>query len=144
MAEKKYEKYVIPVDAKVMRQGELPMLSFSGVPHGIDASWGILVSHQILDEETRKRLNENPHHHPHSQFITLFGSNPYNIGEFDAEISIALGEEQEEYIINRPTVLHFPPGLIHAYGKTPHKISKPIYHIDMTFAHAYQRINLPG
>jgi hypothetical protein len=143
MAESKYGKYIFPVEAKSMRQGEPPSVSFKATPHGIEASWGILVATQIVDEETRKRLNENPHKHPHHQFITYFGSNPYNIGEFDAEISIALGEEREEHIITGPTVIHFPPGLVHAYGKTPHRVGKPVYHLDLNFTPTYERINLP-
>ncbi len=143
MAGRKYENLVIPVEARSLRQGEAPSVGFKAMPYGIDASWGILASIQPPDEETRKRLNENPHKHPHHQFITYFGSNPYNIGEFDAEISIFLGEEREEYIINRPTVIHFPPGMLHGYGTTPHRISKPVYHLDLTFAHEYQRINVP-
>jgi len=140
---RKYEKYVIPLEASVLRQGALPNISFKAGPYGVDASWGILAEKQPPDEETRKRLFENPHKHPHHQFITYFGSNPYNIGEFDAEVSICLGEEREEYIIKGPTVLHFPPGLIHAYGKTPHVLHKPVYHLDMTFAPTYVRENLP-
>ena len=143
MASRKYQKYVIPVEAKSNRPGELPAVGFKAAPYGIEAGWGILVAHQVPDEETRKRLFENPHRHPHPQFITYFGSNPYNLGEFDAEISICLGEEREEYIITGPTVLHFPPGLIHAYGQTPHKIDKPVYHLDLNFTGTYVRENLP-
>jgi hypothetical protein len=125
MAERKYENCIIPLEAKSFRQGEPLSVSFKAMPYGFDASWGILVATRAPDEETRKRLNENPHRHPHHQFITYFGSNPYNIGQFDAEISIFLGDEREEY------------------GTTPHKIDQPVYHLDMTFAHEYQRINLP-
>jgi hypothetical protein len=143
MAERKYENCIIPLEPRSLRQGEPLSVGFKAMPYGIDASWGILVATQAPDEETRKRLNENPHKHPHHQFITYFGSNPYNIGEFGAEISIFLGEEREEYIISRPTVIHFPPGVVHGYGTTPHRIDKPVYHLDMTFAHEYQRVNLP-
>jgi hypothetical protein len=143
MAERKYEKCVIPIESRIFRPGEQPSVSFKAQPYGIDASWGIIVATQAPDEETRKRLNENPHKHPHHQFITYFGSNPYNIAEFDAEISIFLGEEREEFIISRPTVIHFPPGVAHGYGTTPHRIGKPVYHLDLNFATEYQRINLP-
>jgi hypothetical protein len=143
MAKRKYENCVIPLEAKAMRQGEPPSVSFKATPYGIDASWGILVATKVVDEETRKKLNENLHKNLDHQFITYFGSNPYNIGEFDAEISIFLGEEREEYIINRPTAIHFPPGVVHGYGITPHKLNKPVYHLDLNFAPEYQRINLP-
>ncbi len=143
MAQRKYENCVIPIESRIFRVGEQPSVSFKAQPYGIDASWGIIVATQAPDEETRRRLNENPHKHPHHQFITYFGSNPYNIAEFDAEISIFLGEEREEYIINRPTVIHFPPGVAHGYGTAPHRISRPVYHLDLNFAPEYQRINLP-
>jgi hypothetical protein len=143
MSESKYGKYIFPVTPKSFRQGEPPAVSFSAVPYGIEAGWGILAATLPPDEETRKRLFENPHKHPHHQFITYFGSNPYNMGEFDAEISICLGEEREEHIIKGPTVIHFPPNLIHAYGQTPHRIGAPVFHLDLNFGHEYTRINLP-
>jgi hypothetical protein len=143
MSESKYGKYLMPIDVKVMRQGEPPMVSFSAVPYGLDVSWGIIAPTQPVDEETRKRLFENPHKHPHPQFITYFGSNPYNMGEFDAEISVCLGEEREEHIINKPTAIYFPSGLVHAYGQTPHRIGTPVFHLDMNFAPQYTRVNLP-
>jgi hypothetical protein len=143
MSENKYGNLFVPIDAKPMRQGEPPVVSFSAIPYGIDVSWGILAATQPPDEETRKRLFENPHKHPHHQFITYFGSNPYNMGEFDAEISVCVGEEREEHFITRPTAIHFPPGLIHAYGRTPHRIGTPVFHLDMNFGKAYERINLP-
>jgi hypothetical protein len=143
MAGGKYEKCIIPLEPRSFRQGEPLSVGFKAMPCGIDASWSIVVATQAPDDETRRRLNENPHKHPHHQFITYFGSNPYNIGEFDAEISIFLGDEREEYVISRPTVIHFPPGVVHGYGTTPHRIGKPVYHLDMTFAHEYERVNLP-
>jgi hypothetical protein len=143
MSEGKYSKLVMPAEIKVMRQGEPPVVSFNAGPCGVEAGWGILTATQPVDEETRKRLFENLHKHPHHQFITYFGSNPYNLGEFDADISICLGEEKEEYIINRPTVIHFPPGLVHGYGQTPHRVGKPVYHLDLNFSAQYTRINLP-
>lgn len=143
MAGKKYEKYVFPLEAKALREGALPNIGFKAQQIGIDVSWGILAEQQPPDEATRQRLFENPHRHPHHQIITYFGSNPLNLGDFDAEISVCLGEEREEHIITRPTVLHFPPGLVHAYGKTPHKYYKPVYHLDMTFSPEYVRENLP-
>jgi hypothetical protein len=143
MAKTKYGQYILPAEVKTVRKGEPPLLSFSATPYGIDAGWGILVATQVYDEETRKRLYENPHSHDFHQFITYFGSNPYNIAEFDAEISICLGEEREEHIINKPTVIHFPPGMIHGYGKTPHVVNKPVYHLDLSFAPTYVRKDLP-
>jgi len=143
MSDRKYDKYVIPIEPKIFREGEPPVVSFSATPYGIDASWGILTATKVVDEATRKRLFENPHKHPHHQFITYFGSNPYNLGEFDAEISICLGEEKEEYIINRPTVIHFPPDMVHGYGQTPHRVGTPVYHLDLNFTPKYERINLP-
>jgi hypothetical protein len=143
MAETKYGKYVIPADLRIIREGEQPTVVFSATPHGVNAGWAIMVSTKIVDEEMRKRLFENPHTHDYHQFITYFGSDPYDIGKFDAEISVCLGEEREEHIINRPTVLHFPPGLIHSYGRTPHRIEKPVYHLDINFAPEYKRKDLP-
>ncbi len=143
MAETKYGKYVIPAELKIVRQGEYPTCMFSATPHGVDAGWAVMATTTILNEEMRKTLYENPHSHDFHQFIMYFGSDPYDIGKFDAEISVCLGEEREEHIISKPTVLHFPPGLIHGYGRTPHIINKPVYHLDINFAPEYVRHDLP-
>ncbi len=139
----KYGKYVMPADVRVVREGEYPSCVFSATPHGVNAGWAVMPAQQIDDPETVKRLFENPHHHDYHQFIMYFGSDPTNIGDFGAEISVCLGEEREEHIITRPTVLHFPPGLIHSYGRTPHKITRPVFHLDINFAPEYVRHDLP-
>jgi hypothetical protein len=143
MAGKKYGKYILPVETKVSREGEPPVFIFSATPHGINASWAMITATQVYDEATIKRLYENPHKHDFHQFISYFGTNPLNLGEFDAEISICMGEEREEHIINKPCVIHFPPGMVHGYGKTPHVLHKPVYHLDINFAPEYIRHNLP-
>ena len=56
---------------------------------------------------------ENPHSHDFDQFLHFYGADPMNIGNFDAEVEISLGEEGEKHIITEPTVLHLPAGMIH-------------------------------
>jgi hypothetical protein len=136
MAKRNYEKCVIPIESRIYRPGEQPSVSFKAQPYGIDASWGIIVATQAPDEETRKRLNENPHKHPHHQFITYFGSNPYNIAEFDAEISIFWAKFRRIYH-TKPTVIHFLPGVVHGYGQFTISNRSP----DLSLATRIPRIN---
>jgi hypothetical protein len=142
--ENKYGKYIVPAEIKTFREGENPSLLFNAAPYGVNAQWAIMSITKVLDDETRKKLREIPHTHTHHQFITFFGNNPYNLGEFDAEIPILLGEELEEYVIDKPTVLYLPPGLIHGMSLNPGRVGKPIYHVDFSLAAEYQRTDLPA
>ncbi len=146
MAETKYGKYLIPANIKIFREGEYPSAEFNASPYGINVSWVVQSTTKILDEEVRKKLRENPHYHDHYQFITGWGSDPYNIGDYGAESWLALGQELEEHRIDRPSVFILPPGLIHGHGSKPGRVDKPVFHLDIMFSSEYQRTNLadPG
>lgn len=141
--ENKYGQYVIPATINPAKDGQNPVLDFKAMPYGVDASWTIMSMTKEMDEEVQKKIFEKPHYHNHEQFITFWGSNPHNIEEFDAEISICLGEEREEHIIDRPMVIHLPAGMVHGFGKTPHRIGAPVFHLDLNFGKEYQRTDLP-
>jgi hypothetical protein len=58
----------------------------------------------------------------------------YNVGfqifvkpfDFDAEISLCMGEEMEEYIITQPTIVRIPPGITHCPLNFK-RIDKPVF-----------------
>ncbi len=58
-------------------------------------------------------LPDPPHKHDFDEYLFFIGSNPLNLGEFDAEIEIALGEEWEVHIINSTSIIYIPKGLQH-------------------------------
>ncbi len=140
----KYGKYLTDADIRVRRDGENPSLMYSVVPLGIECRWVVVPATKVVDEKVRTKLLESSHSHTHHQFITFFGSNPYDIREFGAEISICLGEEREEHIIDKPTVFHIPPGLLHGSGSRPKKVDKPYFTVDTVFTPEYKRMSPEG
>jgi hypothetical protein len=57
-------------------------------------------------------LNESRTHDTH-ELLCFLGGNPKNILDFKAEVSIHLGEVNEEHIIDYPTIVSIPTGLKH-------------------------------
>jgi hypothetical protein len=58
-------------------------------------------------------LPDPPHKHDFDEYLFFIGGNPLNMGEFDAEIEVALGEEWEIHTINTTSVIYIPKGLQH-------------------------------
>ena len=79
-----------------------------------------------------------PHKHEFAQYLHFFAANPGDQRQFDAEIEMTLGPEGEKHIVNTPTVLHIPKGLVH--GPLDHKkIDKPIRMVDIYLGPVYVR-----
>lgn len=127
MAKKKYEKYVF---TDCLEKPNLPDytnaktgFSFRGVRQipGAGANFGwSLVSKPML-------LEKAPHTHDADEYLVFLGHDPADwSGSFDAEIDFYMGDEQEHYIITKPTMIFIPKGLAH----TPldfRKINKPVF-----------------
>ncbi len=83
-----------------------------------------------------------PHQHEFPQYLHFYSADPDDQRLFDAEIEIALGEDEihlEKHIITRPTALYIPAGLYH--GPLNFKIiNKPIVFIDIAVAADYKRV----
>jgi hypothetical protein len=132
MAETKYGKHLIEAPFQLAREGTgVHVLSFAAAEYGVKATWVLLP---VLKPSTGEGLPT--HSHDFFQFISWFGADPKNIGEFEAEEFICLGEEQEKHIVNTPTVQILPPGTPHCPGGWL-KVDKPIYHFDVFFASDY-------
>lgn len=128
----KYSKHLIPAPIELAQKGpKLNTLAFMAHEYGADAGWYVVP---VLEPRV---MGEKPHSHNFHQFFCYLGSNPYNLAEFDAEIEIYLGEEQEKHVITSPTVLHIPPGLVHC-PMIYTKVGKPVIHLDVFFASEYE------
>jgi hypothetical protein len=79
---------------------------------------------------------DNPHSHDFDQFLHFYGADPMNIGDFDAEVEISLGEEGEKHIITEPTVLHLPAGMIHCPLEFK-VVNKPIIFMNVALTPEY-------
>ncbi len=128
MAETKYGKHLIKADITA-REREEPAFRFSAAEYGVNASWVLLPVTNL-----RPSAEELPtHKHSFHQFITLFGADPKNIGEFEAEKFTCLGEERERHIHNTPSIENRPPGLPHCpVGWL--RVDKPVYQLDIFLA----------
>ena len=77
-----------------------------------------------------------PHSHDFHELLCFIGGDPANINDLGAEISICLGEEQEEHIITSATVVSLPPGLKHCPLKVK-KITKPFVFLEISTTTGY-------
>lgn len=80
-----------------------------------------------------------PHKHEFSQYLSFFSANPNDAKDFDAEIEITLGEEQEKHIIKSPTAAYIPAGLMHGPINFA-KINKPVLFVDIAVTGKYSRV----
>ena len=71
-------------------------------------------------------LDRLPHRHPVDEYLIFLGGTFPNVFDFDAEISLTLGEEMEEYIITQPTIVRIPAGVQHCPLNFI-RVDKPIF-----------------
>jgi hypothetical protein len=77
-----------------------------------------------------------PHTHKFDEFLCFLGGNLENIFDFDATIELAMGEEQEVYLIEQATVVYIPAGLIHT-PLTFKRVVKPVLFNPIALTPAY-------
>ena len=128
MAKTKYGKYLLtdfqstpPAYAAYAIEG--PQWGMSGarsIPGASANFGGELFPKPIL-------LEKEPHTHDADEYLLFMGGQlPDLFSNFDAEIDFWIGEEQEKYVITKPTIIFIPKGLLH----TPlnfRKINKPVF-----------------
>ena len=75
---------------------------------------------------------EAAHAHDFGQVLFFFGGDNTKVGEFDAEVEMHLGENEELFLITYPAVVNIPAGLVHSPLNIK-TVNKPIVFIDITF-----------
>jgi hypothetical protein len=88
-------------------------------------------------------MMKEPHMHSFHQYLIFHGGDPMKIRDFNAEVDIWLGadDEAEKIIINKTTIVHIPP-------MTPHcplnfrVINKPIVFIECMLTSHYDQIEV--
>lgn len=85
------------------------------------------------------KMISQPHKHEFPQYLHFFSANPNDATDFDAEIEMSLGEEQEKHIITQPTVVYVPAGLDHGPVNFA-RIDKPVLFIDVAVTGSYTRV----
>ena len=74
-----------------------------------------------------------PHTHEFDQLVMFLGGDPENVGDFDAEIEFAIGEDLEKHVITYPACFFVPKGTLHGELNIT-KINKPVMYMDITLS----------
>jgi hypothetical protein len=135
MTGKKYEKYltrdcVVPtMDGSRLMMSTRQMEAFGEGHFSMDSIY--MVAPGVI--------NDRNHKHDFAQYLCFFSANPQDARDFDAEIELALGEEQEKQIITSPTVAYIAAGLYHG-PLVVTKLNKPFLFIDVAMTARYTRV----
>ena len=85
-------------------------------------------------------FHEPLHKHLFTEYFYFFGSNPFDMDDFDAEVEYTFGPEREKHIITSPTIVTAVPGVYHCplnYAK----IGTPIYCLEAFMTKSYSGVD---
>ncbi|MBN2542945.1 hypothetical protein JXI42_08775 [bacterium] len=137
MIEKKYSEYILK-----QTPGKNPNIKTSagisvvlegredwcGIKHRM--KWAF-VSQPVL-------IVDKPHSHDFDEVLCFLSRDPADELDFGAEVELSLGREGEKQIINSPSMICIPKGLIHCPLNFV-KISKPILFVHIYISPEYVR-----
>jgi len=137
MTESKYAKYILKEPIVPPGMGHHPEITapvfqcvgekeFNGAPFSINFDY---ITEPFM-------MISKAHAHDYDQFLFFIGGNPVNMADFNAEVELWLGEEQELHTITTASVVYVPKGLIHG-PLIYRKIDKPIIFVDAFLAAGY-------
>lgn len=137
MAATKYGKYIIK---EPLEKGMAPMLHICAEDGCAGAEFpGFPVEVQLLCITEPISFPHQAHVHDADEMFFIFGSDPQNYYDFDAEIEIHLGEEGEKHIIDSTSIVYIPKGLLHAPIAIT-KVNKPIQWMHVLFTPKYDMV----
>jgi len=134
MAETKYGKYIV---REPLEKGTAPMLHICGEPGCEGTRFGNFpVEVQLLCISEPVTFPHQPHTHDADEIFFIFGSDPGNYYDFDAEIEICFGPEREKHIVNSTSIVYMPKGLLHGPIAIT-KVGKPFQWMHVLFTSKY-------
>jgi hypothetical protein len=133
MPKRKYAKYLLPAPIMMMRSEingkTTPGYNFKSLwAHKGELNADFTLSLNYMNEPYKEVY---PHTHEGHEILCFVGGNPQNFEDFDAEIELAFGEEEEVYTITSPTVVSIPAGLVHG-PLAIKRAGKPVLFIEVT------------
>jgi hypothetical protein len=133
---KKYENHVITNPLEVSMNPEVlqKTFHFEGEKDGMGANF--TLSRSWITQPFL--MIKKAHKHDFDQVLVFAGGNPFDVNDFDAEIVFHLGDEEEEYIVTKPTIIHVPKGLTHGPLNWK-RIGKPVEFLDVSLTPKYIR-----
>ena len=135
MAESRYGKYIkLGAKATTPVPGTLWAAAASlenpddwqGIQHRIN--WNYVSQPAVMENE--------PHSHDFDEFLCFIGSNPADKKELGAEIEISMGKEGEKQVIDTPTVVCIPKGMVHCPINF-RKVDKPVLYCNIYMSPEY-------
>ena len=124
MAKAKYNKYFLTDFKEPSNLSAVagPQAYFRGARQipgaNLNMGWQLFVEPIYLEKE--------PHTHDVDEYLIFLGGKLPDLFEsFQAEVDFCIGEEQEKHLINKPTIIFIPKGLVHC-PLNFRKIDKPI------------------
>jgi hypothetical protein len=131
MSDNKYDNYFVK-EPILTKGGFYPVIVANGGQHFEGAEFSLRL-HYIAAPGI---LVKEPHSHDFAQFYFFLGADLTNIKEFAAEVEFSIGAEGEKHVINVPTAVRVPAGMIHGPMNFK-KIEKPIIFIDTLLSAQY-------
>jgi hypothetical protein len=125
----KYDKYVFhPPHIQLMMKEDNSIVFDGLMINHRQLGYGLTLGHQFVRKPFK---SDNPcHTHNFDEFLAWYGGNPDNPDEFNAEVVIYMGAEQEKYVFHRPTMIYLPPGLPHCPLEIT-RVDSPIIQIEI-------------
>jgi hypothetical protein len=136
MAETKYGKYI---------KNE-PIMELIGVPEvtaeifrvSANRDWGKGFGLGLMCMDKPFLMVKEAMYHDFDQILGFFGSDLMRVRDFDAEVELYLGEEQEKHVITKSSYVYLPAGLLH--GPLNFKrVGKPVVFLDISLTEKYVR-----
>jgi hypothetical protein len=133
MAKRKYEKNFFPnplikgddVKHRIVMQGS--KTGFDGLMKNYWLRWNCI---------TKPRSMGNTHTHDFDEIFHFFGADASDISDFQAVVEFHMGEEDEIYRFDKPTIVYIPKGLVHAPIDIT-VVKKPIIFMNVANAHGF-------
>jgi hypothetical protein len=136
MAKTKYSKYL--TTEVIKEDPKHPCANVTSTRHLEKFGGGHLSIDSIYITRPHLMISQ-PHKHEFPQYLSFFSASPASPKDFDAEIEITLGEEQEKHVIKSPTAAYIPAGLMHGPLNFV-KVNKPVLFIDVAVTGKYSRV----
>lgn len=123
-----------------VKEVEHPVLLYQTEAQNFTISWWAVSQPFVMEAET--------FYHDFDQYLYFIGGDVTNMLELGGEVEFFMGEDLErlqKFVINSPTVIHVPRGLLHSplRFKKVDNPNKPIFFQDMSMTTRYRKF-FPG
>jgi hypothetical protein len=143
MGRTKYGKYIIKEPLEKCKWGDVPSIHACGHEECFTNLPEFPVDLQLRYIKKPFIMVEKPHKHDVDELIFILGGNPSNFYEFDAEVELYMGEEQEKHTIDTTSIVYVPKGLLHC-PLVFKRVGKPLLAGHMLLTATYRKSDMEG